>query len=239
MKISESLAKEIDKLTWKYVHSHMRSAYLFDSVEDFHSELLCFVLGEVNKFDSNRAKLSTFVYCCCWTKCALTFRKLKRRGMQKPISLNDLVEDYDSGDGKVERLDFVSDSKSSLDKDRIDKILFWNSIIPNVGDELMRSVEGHSIKELSKEFRVSHTVISRRLRSNRKKLRELRLKIETGLPTKNIIFNKHRGRPVNNRVKKLMSKFSLSERTAYKAIKKFNETGKCNSEEMKCILTED
>lgn len=239
MEISESLAKDIDKLTWQYVYGHMGSAYLFDSVEDFHSELLCAVLSKIDKFDRSRGKLSTFIYCCCWTRCAIEFRSFKRHGMQKPFSLNNLIAERDLDDGDIEHLDWLSDPKSSLDGDSIDSILFWNSIIPNIGEELVGVIKGHSIKELSKEFGVSHSTISKRLRINRNKLQELRLKLDKDLPTKNIDFNKHRGRPINKRVKKLISKFNLSERTAYRIQNKFIKTGECGSEEMKCILTED
>ena len=239
MEISESLTKDIDKLTWQYVAKNMQSAYLFDSVEDFHSELVCYVLSKMDKFDSGRGKLSTFIYCCCWTRCAMEFRHFKNRGMQKPLSLNDTINLQDLGYEGIEYLDIVPDPKSSLDKDSIDSILFWNSVLPNIGGELKGLIDGRSLDELSKEFGVSRHAISKRLRVNRDKLQELRLKVDRDLPTKNIIFTRHRGRPVNKRVKKLMSKFNLSERTAYRVQNKFIKTGKCGSEEMKCVLMED
>lgn len=240
MKISESLAKEIDKLTWKYVHSHMGSAYLFDSVEDFHSELLCFVLDKMDKFDSNRAKLSTFVYCCCWTKCAWAFRKFKGHGMYKVKSLNDVVViSYDLSGEDVEFSDLVCDPETVLDSNKLDSILLLDELSSHIEPELFAQICGASMQDLVSKFGVSRNTISRRLNTNRDYLRSLRFAIENDKPVPNKTRKKRHDGLTKKKVSKLQSNFGVSERTAYRAIKKFNETGKCNSEEMKCILTED
>lgn len=239
MKISESLAKEIDKLTWKYVNSHMKSVYLFDSIEDFHSELLCFVLGKMNKFDSNRAKLSTFVYCCCWTKCAGVFREFKRHGMCRVESLNDIIAGHDLSDEDMEFLDLVYNPETELDSNKLDLILLLDELSSHIEPELFDQICGASMKDLVSKFNVSRNTISRRLNTNRDYLRSLRFAIENDKPVPNKTRKKRHDGSTKRKISKLQSNFGVSERTAYRAIKKFNETGKCNSEEMKCILTED
>lgn len=215
--ILEDAVTDMTKLIWSYVKKNNKAyGYLFDSLEDMHSECMLTCVKRFGWFDETKGSLATFVYMMCRYTCTTRYTVYKRhKGFEQSIlSLDDLAVD----DMPFLETVGVTPPNSAVSHElRVDNKQILDIISRHICPELKEFLDGKKVKDIAKERGTSTQCISNKICKNRMHLRKIAERVKDGTYFK-LTYLEARN--------KIMLRLGCAERTAYRILNRYVDHGK-------------
>lgn len=212
----EEAYPHLRRLVSYFIKTHIGYLYLFDSVEDMHSELILRCVKRYPSFDPQRGMLSTYVSVVCTSWCNHVYQVYKRHGgfEQSVASLDEYVNPEET----ATYVDTVAVPIKDIDKEAEDREVI-SVLNTHMSDSLRRYLNGVSMTDQAKEEGVTRAEMSRRIAKERRLLRRIEAQVRDGTYGKFTTKTKLAHR--------IMPLLDVSERTAYRKINRYLTTGRC------------
>lgn len=146
---------DLEKLINSFISKNKRYVCLYDTREDMFNELFLEVWSRLDKYDSSKSKLSTFVYLLCKRKIASDIRS----GKFNFISNENFLEDQSTDTSDWEDM-FVDDF--DLEKYLENKYIY-DSVYPLLSNEAKLYLDGMSVKDIAKINNTSELIVYKRI----------------------------------------------------------------------------
>lgn len=152
--------EEIIKLVWSFINRHKSVAKLYGSYDDLFGELMVRVLKKINKHDSSKGKLSTYIYMICSRSIMLDIRRGKFSSFNE-ISFEDLAMRNEDGD-TIPFEDTIPE-ESNYGEDLEIQVLYEKVLRLLTTEAKMHFVDGMSVVDIAKRMRQSRTAVYNRI----------------------------------------------------------------------------
>lgn len=157
----EELANQIIKLAKKFVNTHPKYWFAFDSKEDYESELLTRFFEKYDEFDESKGKLSTWSYMLFKQISIKKVKKyLKRKNLLNTISLEDKDENG------ISLKDTLKDEEDPFEKieEKIFTDYFYEKLNPYLSEEFKKHYfEYKTLEEIAKDKKVTRQCIQMKI----------------------------------------------------------------------------
>lgn len=217
--ILDDVITDIDKLIWSYIKRNSRIyGYLFDSLEDMHSECMVICIKRFSWFDETKGALSNYVYMCCKYVCSNKFAVYKRHnGFEQSIGSLDEPVNPDSDIPLLDMIGYKQSDFAEIHKQKTDNQQILNIITRHICPELKEYLNGKTMRQIGQEHNVSKQCIAKKICRNRRKLRKILERIKDGSYYK-LTYQEARN--------KIMLRLGCAERTAYRILNRYVDQGK-------------
>ena len=152
--------EEIIKLVWSFINRHKSVAKLYGSYDDLFGELMVRVLKKINKHDSSKGKLSTYIYMICSRSIMLDIRRGKFSSFNE-ISFEDLAIRNEDGD-KIPFEETIPE-ESNHEEDLEIQMLYEKVLRLLTTEAKMHFVDGMSVVDIAKRMGQSRTAVYNRI----------------------------------------------------------------------------
>lgn len=151
---------EIIKLVWSFIYRHRSVVGLYGSYDDLFGELMVKVLKKINKYDSSKGKLSTYIYMIC-SKSIMSDIHNGRLGSSNEVSFEDLAVINEDGD--TIPFEETIPEESNYEEESEIHILYEKVLRLLTTEAKMHFVDGMSIVEIAKKIGQSRTAVYNRI----------------------------------------------------------------------------
>lgn len=152
--------EEIIKLVLSFINRHKSVAKLYGSYDDLFGELMVRVLKKINKHDSSKGKLSTYIYMICSRSIMLDIRRGKFSSFNE-ISFEDLAIRNEDGD-EIPFEETIPE-ESNHEEDLEIQMLYEKVLRLLTTEAKMHFVDGMSVVDIAKRMGQSRTAVYNRI----------------------------------------------------------------------------
>lgn len=211
---------EVIKIVGSFVQRYKRFADMYGDIEDFMSELLLHVVSNIDKYDAEKGKLSTWLYEVCKNKMYIYYKRTRNKiKLNQCFSLNELVP----GSDRLLMFEVIKEEDVRTFEDIEDNVnakCVIDKLKPYLSDELkMKYLENKTIKQIAENKGVSRQVISLKLQKELKRIKK-------ALETNNIESLKRKSGYVKQEINEFIENTGLSRRQYFREKNKNKKAAK-------------
>ena len=217
--ILDDVIKDIDILIWSYIKRNNKIyGYLFDSLDDMHSECMLICIKRFGWFDETKGALSNYVYMCCRWVCSNKYKVWKRRNGKVLVNLDEPLNT--NGDTFLDlcaaNVIDPFEAEEKRDKQKEARYLLYK-LKPFICPELLDHANGLTYRQIAAKEGISGARVGQKITKNKYLLKKMLERLKNGN------FDKF---TYQEAFRKIKLRLGCAERTAYRILNRYVDQGK-------------